>query len=193
MADKTINDLASLATPANDDLVGVWDTSAGQFVKVRRDVLNGGVLTGGGTVATAGFTLTLPATGTAALLGTQQVYTARETFQGGIVSGTQTGVGDDTAFSITPPSSNGIFVLWTANLNTAAGAVYFRTLTGSAGQCALIASGPSTIVSTTTDTVLAGTTGTDGRVTISANAPDAKIYIENRSGGSRNFSWLFIA
>lgn len=37
-------------------------------------------ITGGGTLALAGFTLTVPATGTAALLGTANVFTAAQTF-----------------------------------------------------------------------------------------------------------------
>jgi hypothetical protein len=68
VTDKTINDLGGpLAAPAADDYIPIWDTSAGQTLKIRRDVFTGGVMTGGGTVATAGFTLTVPATGTAAL------------------------------------------------------------------------------------------------------------------------------
>jgi hypothetical protein len=38
-----------------------------------------GNITGGGTIATGGFTLTVPATGTAALLGIEQTFTARQT------------------------------------------------------------------------------------------------------------------
>jgi hypothetical protein len=68
MTDVNINGLGGpLAAPAADDLVPVWDTSAGQTLKIRRDVFVGAAITGGGTLALGGFTLTVPATGTAVL------------------------------------------------------------------------------------------------------------------------------
>jgi len=69
MTDVNINGLGGpLATPAADDLVPVWDTSAAQTLKIRRDVFVGATITGGGTIALGGYTLTVPATGTAALV-----------------------------------------------------------------------------------------------------------------------------
>jgi hypothetical protein len=85
MTDKTILDLGGpLASPAADDLIPIWDTSAGQTLRIRRDALVGAVLTGDGTIATGGYTLTVPATGTAALLSTANTFTAANTFNAGI-------------------------------------------------------------------------------------------------------------
>jgi len=75
MADLTVDALGELASPAANDEIGIWDVSAGQYLKIQRSVLVGGVITGAGTIATGGFTLTVPATGTAALLGTAQSFT----------------------------------------------------------------------------------------------------------------------
>ncbi len=47
-------------------------------------------VSGGGTVASGGFTLTVPATGTAALLGTANVFTASQTINAGFILHTGT-------------------------------------------------------------------------------------------------------
>ena len=52
----TVHDLSELMTPAQDDEVLIWDVSAGQAMKIKRSTLIGALLTGGGTVATGGFT-----------------------------------------------------------------------------------------------------------------------------------------
>lgn len=144
------------------------------------------------TDLTDGGTTTLHRHDIYAALATANVFTAKQTFPS-VAGVVQSGVADDAAFSIVTPANYGILFLMAANLNTIAGAAFFRCQSGFAAQCALIASGPSTIVATTTDTVLAGTTGTDGKVTISPHATNGLIYIENRSGGTRNFSYFFIA
>lgn len=78
MAVETVDALSELASPATNDEVGIWDVSAGQFKKIQVSNLFGGVITGGGTIATGGYTMTVPATGTAALLGTANVFTANQ-------------------------------------------------------------------------------------------------------------------
>ena len=110
MADITINGLTTTTSPATTDEVGIWDVGAGQYKKVTRANLVGATITGGGTialggytltvgatstvtgsitgggiVATGGYTLTVPATGTAALLATAGTYSAEQTFNGGII------------------------------------------------------------------------------------------------------------
>jgi hypothetical protein len=99
MADVTINGLGALATPASDDYIPVWDSSAGTTLKIRRDTFVGGIVTGGGTLATAGYTLTLAssgalnlggftlaagASGTAALSDVATTFTAAPTFSSDI-------------------------------------------------------------------------------------------------------------
>jgi len=75
MANKTYNDHATDSSPASTDLVPFWDVAAGAAKKTTRANLIGGLLTGSGTVATGGYTLTVPATGTAALLEAAQTLT----------------------------------------------------------------------------------------------------------------------
>jgi len=83
---------------------------------------------------------------------------------------------DDTATSITPSNNQG-FLLYRM-LSGATGAVIsFDAVTGTA-YCFKIAG--SADIETMTG-ALTGTTGTDGKITISAHT-DGKIYIENRLG-----------
>ena len=85
MADLTVDSLTELTAgnvAANDEL-GIWDVTASQYKKVLVSSLNGGIMTGAGTVATGGFTLAVPATGTAVLrnngLFVRGTYTAGDT------------------------------------------------------------------------------------------------------------------
>lgn len=84
MAELTVDGLGELTSPAANDEIGIWDVSAGQYLKIRRDTLVGGTITGGGTIATGGFTLTVPATGTAALKGTDNAFSVAQTMAAGI-------------------------------------------------------------------------------------------------------------
>jgi hypothetical protein len=193
MADVTIAGLSTeLVTPGANDWIGIWDIAAGQYKKIKRSNLVGVNVIGGGSIDLGGFTLQVPASGVAALLGSAQTFTAKQTLAAGATSGAQASTADDAAFSITAPSNVGVLVLMVANLASAAGAVAFRCQSGFAAQAALIASAAGTILATAVDTVLTGTTGTDGKITVSPNAADNKIYVENRSGGARVFSWFFI-
>jgi len=79
MAELTVDGLGELTSPAANDEIGIWDVSANQYMKITRSTLVGATLTGGGTVATGGYTLTVPATGTAALLATAQTFTKKQT------------------------------------------------------------------------------------------------------------------
>lgn len=78
MADVTINGLAAYATPQAGDFIGVWDIALGQYKKVTRTALVGVNITGGGTIDLGGFTLTVPASGTPALLEAQNVFTVTQ-------------------------------------------------------------------------------------------------------------------
>jgi hypothetical protein len=69
MANKTIDQYTALGTtPAAGDFFAIWDLDAGAQKKVSYANLFGATITGGGTIATGGYTLTVPATGTAALI-----------------------------------------------------------------------------------------------------------------------------
>ena len=85
MTDTTINGLSTAlaATAAADDLLVIWDTSASATKKhaaaylARSDGSSGNKLITG-----SGRELTVAATGTAALLGTAQTFTATQTVSG---------------------------------------------------------------------------------------------------------------
>lgn len=104
MADLTISSAATLtgAGTASGDLFPLVDVSAAagsKGSKITRDELRIAMgLTGGGVVATAGFTLTVPTTGTAALLGTANVFTALQTITQGTANA---GILASTGYSLT--------------------------------------------------------------------------------------------
>jgi len=105
-------------------------------------------------------------------------------------------VADDAATSITIPghaTANGAMVLINfANPPSAtypAGIIYCAPQ-GTATAPVTVAWSDATNVAYTTGT-LAGTTGTDGKITFSVNA-DGKLYIENRIGGARIFVYTVL-
>jgi hypothetical protein len=67
MADQTILQETLDNNIVDGDWLIYWKTSTGVQRRVARSALLGATLTGSGTIATGGFTLTVPATGTAAL------------------------------------------------------------------------------------------------------------------------------
>lgn len=83
MANRTLTQATALAGVdiASNDELWIWDVTAAALRKCTRADLIGGVITGGGTVATGGFTLTVPATGTAALRDVANTFTANQTVQ----------------------------------------------------------------------------------------------------------------
>lgn len=87
---KTINGLTVTTSAAAGDLLAIWRAANNDTRKITKANFMGGVLTGAGTIATGGFTLTVPATGTASLLGTAQTYSALKTFSAGISLGNET-------------------------------------------------------------------------------------------------------
>ena len=97
MPDLTIANAATLtgAGTASGDLFPLLDVSASagsQGSKITRDELRIGMgITGGGTLATGGFTLTVPATGTAALRGAANTFTAAQTFNADVSLGASAG------------------------------------------------------------------------------------------------------
>ena len=89
-----------------------------------------------------------------------------------------TALNDDTAASITPSNNQG-FLLY-RKLGGASGAVISFDATTGTAYCFKIAG--SADIETRTG-ALSGTTGTDGKITISAHT-DGKVYIENRLGST---------
>lgn len=99
MADQTIHDETVVTSAAAADELLIWRAANSDTRRITKANFVGLTATGGGTIATggftltlngdsaingtlsaAGFTLTVPATGTAALLGQAQTFTALQTF-----------------------------------------------------------------------------------------------------------------
>ena len=64
MANKTFNNLTVTTSAASDDLLPIWRAANNDTRKITKANFMGGVLTGAGTVATGGFTLTVGANST---------------------------------------------------------------------------------------------------------------------------------
>lgn len=103
MADIKISEIAVLVTSlTGSDLLMGERVSDGVTVKITKANAIGATFTGGGTIATGGFTLTVPATGTAALLGAQQSFTQQQTIA-------PTDAGDDGVIANMPSgTTNGV-------------------------------------------------------------------------------------
>ena len=108
--------------------------------------------------------------------------------EGGVLRTAQVSIATDTAYSFTPQQTSGyIFIhTQTGNANNRLLAAY--TLISGQTMMASIYDG-SVYVATTG--ALTGTTGTAGKVTVSA-CSDGKIYIENRIGATYTFSYSLI-
>jgi len=82
MADTKISNLTALAAaPASGDFFALVDTSASETKKLDAKYLVRDSA-GSGSIVTGAYTLTLPATGTAALLATTQTLSGDNTFSG---------------------------------------------------------------------------------------------------------------
>jgi hypothetical protein len=106
----------------------------------------------------------------------------------GFTSMRGTNLDDDSVYSFTPGTVQG-FIVVTAGADTSRGGIaLFRADTGGASINAI---GALTNFAVTTG-ILNGTTGTDGKLTVSVHT-DKKIYIENRSGGSVAMTYTILA
>lgn len=194
MAETTVNLLTALGTaPATDDRIPIWDLDAAAYKYVTVANLLGGTMTGAGVIATGGFTLTVPATGSAALLGTANTFTAINTLASGAKSGETGTLADDTAMSFTPLFDGGLMIIYgltglsSAGVRNKQATISYRI----SSDTIAILSQPASEVEVTTG-VLAGTTGTDTKLTVSVHSTDGKIYIENRHGSNINEGYFFL-
>lgn len=133
--------------------------------------------------------------GTAGLLQTSSVVVndSNAISSVGSITSALLQLADDAATSITIPTTNGAMIILVAtgtpgvtNISLTAA---FRHTGASAAPVQLAINDATNIVYTTG--ALAGTTGTDGKLTLSCN-DDGKLYIENRLGGTRNWSYLIV-
>lgn len=194
MADSKTTQLAQLAaTPDVADqlmIVDVSDTSmaaSGTNKKlaasyVARSDAGAKLITGNARE------LTVPATGTAALLEQINTFTVSQVMPL-VRSGAPLTLLDDTAVSINMGTLTGIIILVAGLSTLASGAVVFRT--GTNLMCATVASAAGTKIVPTTATVLTGTSGVDGNFTVSAHS-NGNLYLENRTGTSFAMTYLVI-
>jgi hypothetical protein len=75
MANVTVNDLTALASADSGDKIPIWDISAAAYKAITKANLFGATVTGGGTISTGGYTLTVPETMTAAGRNTANTFT----------------------------------------------------------------------------------------------------------------------
>ena len=178
MANVNIPDLTSLTAPATGDEMEIYDASASEN---KRLALSYMVRDTGGTgaIVTGGYTLTLPATGTAALIGSAQTFPALQTFGAGlIVSGGSSGAG-----RIYKTAGDGL-VIWSPS-----GSSTDFVLAGSGGTNALsVPNGTNhTVFGAGTDsgqvTIKSSATGTITLVTDTPASPTANL-AEFRNNGT---------
>jgi len=99
-------------------------------------------------------------------------------------------INDQTFASFTPAGGGaaGVLIIGANNDNSCAALISYRAA-AAGNYCVGIALGGNVNVATT---ALTGTTGTNGKLTVSA-ASDGKIYIENRRGTNLIFKVLLVA
>lgn len=180
MADITYHDHPVDNSPTASDEIPYWDVTDNGPKRATRAALLGAALTGGGSILTGGYTLTVPGTGTAVLANTAVLLAA-------LRSNSQA-LNDDTAHSFIPAQDRGVVIVWTGASGEESG-IYAYRVTATSNYCKLLVGG--NVVAAATG-ALAGTTGTDANITVSAHT-DGKIYLENRRGGARTLFWLVIA
>jgi len=177
----TIADLTELTTPDVADLMLIRDvsdatnndkritwTTIRAFLKTYLDTLYV-ALTGAQTVAGA------------------KTFSTRITASAGIMSSNPT-IADDAVATFA--ASSGVLILAANNNSTISATISFRAAASGVGvYCVGMQLGSNVNVTTG---VLAGTTGTDGKVTVSAHS-DGNVYIENRTGTPLIFCVLWIA
>lgn len=107
MADKTITALTATTSAAASDEIPIWVAGSAVTRKITKANFLGGAMTGGGTLATGGYTLTVPESMTAAGRNVANTYTQTQTIQ--LASTGANGVVVDMP---TSTSGNGVLVLY---------------------------------------------------------------------------------
>jgi len=92
---------------------------------------------------------------------------------------------DKAAYLSFSAAARGILILAGNTASAKGGIVHFRCGDGS-NHATVMASSGSNFTGTTG--TLAGTTGTDTHVTVAADSATNRIYVENRTGGTRGYT-----
>ena len=216
MATVQISGLPELLAAVGDDWLEIEEAATGLSYRIKKANLIGAILTGGGTIATGGHTITVPASGTAALktgtptegnlaawadantvqdagvalsamalLGTEQTWTATQTFSA-IRTGDTGPILDDNVVVLSAAPNPCMILFFPTSGATPSVIAMFRP---AAPASQLVATNNDTQVSVTTG-VLTGTTGTDGLVNLSCSG--GNVYVENRRGFGIQYRYLIL-
>lgn len=102
-------------------------------------------------------------------------------------SGRKESLADDTVYSFTPAASVGIIILALETISTGYLIMMYRAASSPLAAAMVIGSS----VEVVTPAALTNGSGTDGKLTVTCYS-DGKIYVSNRLGSSRNFSWTIL-
>lgn len=186
-------DKVAIFVDANGDLA--WKDDAGNVTKIA---------------AAGSYTLTIPATGTAALLGTAQTFSAVKTFDNALVAPGMKPAADSTT-ALQLQNAAGTAVLTVDTTNSTVNALRFKvnvislandavqTVAGTFGMCLvqnnsaggqllLFLSGSSTNTISSIGTSLSTTKDTADKVNVYIEGGALKI--QNKSGGTLTLSYL---
>lgn len=216
MATVQISGLPELLAAVGDDWLEIEEAATGLSYRIKKANLIGAILTGGGTIATGGHTITVPASGTAALkTGTPTAanlaaWADANTLQDAGVALTdvpllgtaQTWTATQTFSAIrtgdTGPMADDQVVVLSSVPNPCM-ILFFPTSGATPSVIAsfrpaapgsqLVATNNDAQVTVTTG-VLTGTTGTDGDVNLSCS--DGSVYVENRRGFGIQYYYLIL-
>jgi hypothetical protein len=171
MANAKISALTSYTPPVNTDVIPIVDTTLAITKKITWANIK--------TALTSVF---------APLAGAN--FTGNIVMSEKNISGNSTSLNDDAAMSITPGNYIGIILIFNRTLSgvdttSEPWAIINYDTTDDIGILSITKS-TNTVLATG---ALTGTTGADGKFTISVHT-DHKIYMENRLGGSRYFGDL---
>ena len=185
MADKTITQLTATTSAATADEIPIWVAGSAVTRKMTKANFLQGAFTGGGTLATGGFTLTVPATGTAALLATANVFTAAQKAIGAAMGAQLASSGDGQSIRHVGAIRAATMALTTGSFRTITFDGDGVLLVVEAGYAALLF---ATYIATTI-TELADPDGlVPGILTVTKSATTRNVVITNVSGTTRNVS-----
>ena len=170
MANTKISSLTALTTAASGDLLATVDIS---------DT----------SMASSGTTKKITLSNLATSIGSlSTTWSATQKFADGVYSDTVASIASDSVATFTPPSNN--YMVFLAPYGSSGTPFGIIAVTLSGATTVLVVSSATTLA-TMNDTVLTGTTGTSGNVTVSHSG--GTLYIENRRSFGINYTLFYIS
>lgn len=213
---STIRDLTELTAVALDDYILISDTSdvVNRDKRISKLNFSGGSITGGGTLITGGFSLTVPASGTAALrsgapvAGRVASWSDANAVQDGgfaasdiarlsqavtfvsqitalnFLSALVSSLANGAVVNVTSPGS-GLAIFASTSDATLGGIIAYRN--SATTYCTAVTIGTGIAVTTG---VLTGANGTAGKLNISADPTG--FFIANQTGSTKTLKVMFV-